>query len=111
MVDVQILLIDLILQKQKAYSHLLFNTRDNVDFEGIQWKLGVLYLLLDSCKILLIKECKEDWGFSRSFEPPISVLGKVLLGVILSNFAFICTLFISTRILLTSLAEITRLFH
>ncbi|KAF5176674.1 Arv1 family protein [Thalictrum thalictroides] len=32
---------------------------------------------------------------------------NVLLGVILSNFAFICTLFISTRILLTSLAEIT----
>ncbi|PIA45165.1 hypothetical protein AQUCO_01700595v1 [Aquilegia coerulea] len=105
--EIMILLIDLILQKRKAYSHLLFNTRDNVDFEGILWKLGVLHLLVDSCKILLLKECKDYWGSSRSFELSFLVLGKVLLGVILSNLAFICTLFLSTRILLTSFTEIT----
>ncbi|KAL5712408.1 hypothetical protein ACHQM5_014587 [Ranunculus cassubicifolius] len=105
--EIMILLIDLVLQKQKAYSHLLFNSRNDFDFEGSLWKLGLSFLLLDSCQILLLNECKQDCGLSRSYKFPVLACGKVLIDVLLSNFVFISVLFLASRILLTSLTKTT----
>ncbi|XP_010241061.1 PREDICTED: protein arv1 homolog isoform X2 [Nelumbo nucifera] len=108
--ETMILLIDLILHKQKAYRHLLYNTlnRHTVDFEGIWWKSSFVFLLLDACRILVLRRNGEYWGLSRSSWTSAWVCGKMLMDVLFENLVFICFLSIATRILLKSLPEVAR---
>lgn len=46
-----ILVIDLLLHKEKVYRHLFYNmfTRETLNFEGLFWWLSFGFLLLDAC--------------------------------------------------------------
>uniref|UniRef100_A0A1D1YQK2 Protein ARV n=1 Tax=Anthurium amnicola TaxID=1678845 RepID=A0A1D1YQK2_9ARAE len=108
--EFMILLIDLILHKQKAYRHLLFNMphHDAFNMEGILWKAGLIYFLSDTFRNVLLS---KEWDSSKGFLFFLWMCGKMLLEVFCGNFVFFGFLFLSTRILLnnqTSFLDIDR---
>ncbi|KAF8391083.1 hypothetical protein HHK36_023383 [Tetracentron sinense] len=105
-----ILLIDLILHKQKAYRHLLYNmlNRETVNIEGLLWKSTFVFLLLDACRMLILSRNEEEWGLSRSLFSSVWGCGKMLMAVFFENFMFLCVLLLTTRIMLNTYFEVTR---
>ncbi|XP_068634933.1 protein ARV 2-like isoform X2 [Aristolochia californica] len=95
--EIMIVLIDLILHKKKAYRHLLFNVPKHhaIDFEGILWKLMIIFLLLDLCRNLILYNSEET---ARNSFPSIWLCGKILIQVFAGNFAFFSTLFIALKL-------------
>ena len=55
--EIMILMIDLMLHKQKAYRHLLYNVlnQQTLKFEGLHWKLAIIYFIFDACIHLYVE--------------------------------------------------------
>ncbi|KMZ68789.1 hypothetical protein ZOSMA_22G00810 [Zostera marina] len=104
--EFMIVFIDLILHKEKAYRHLLYNMLnwDLVSEEGLLWKSTIIYIVLDGCRYLFLSEFKEELRASRNLLFPIWICTKVCLSVVLGNVMFLATLF-----LLISLSQTVRL--
>ncbi|KAK9082704.1 hypothetical protein Scep_029175 [Stephania cephalantha] len=107
--EIMILLIDLILHKQKAYRHLLYNTMnsDTVEVQGLLWKSSVVYLLLDACRSLFLKTNIEEGGFLGSSFSSMWPYRKVLVDVLVVNLIALVVLLSLTRAFLSS-SEIIR---
>lgn len=108
--EFMIILIDLILHKTKAYRHLLFNmlNLDAGDAKGVFLKSSFVYFLLDTCRISLLNNSKDDWDSSGSLLASIWTCGKVLMDVLLGNFIFISVIVLGTRFLLNLSLDISR---
>ncbi|KAF6136250.1 hypothetical protein GIB67_001659 [Kingdonia uniflora] len=89
--EFMILFIDLILHKHKAYRHLLYNC-PNLYSQGLFWKSGILYLLLDTSRRI-----KGELGFSP----------WVLFHVFFGNLMFISLLLVATKTFLNSSSKTT----
>lgn len=108
--EFMIILIDLILHKTKAYRHLLYNilNLEAGQFKGILWKSTLVYFLLDTCRILLLKGNKDDWDSSGNLLLSIWTCGKALTYVLMGNLMFISVLLLGTRAMLNPSFGITR---
>ncbi|XP_030487978.2 protein ARV 2 isoform X3 [Cannabis sativa] len=98
----QIVVIDLILHKPKAYRHLLYNVLDPqaLNLQGLLWKCSFGFLLLDAYRSLLICRSKEEWSLSTSIDSFIWTCQKILLDVFLGNLMFFSTFVLAMRIFL-----------
>ncbi|KAK2967389.1 hypothetical protein RJ640_023980 [Escallonia rubra] len=83
---VMILIIDLILHKEKAYRHLFFNmfTRDTLNSKGLLWRSE--------------EACSSSLRSAALFQS----YGKMLVDVVLGNFMFLSVLLVWTRVTLTA---------
>ncbi|KAK1311134.1 hypothetical protein QJS10_CPA08g01271 [Acorus calamus] len=98
--EFMIILIDLILHKQKAYRHLLYNvlTRDVIDAQGILWKSSLSYLMLDTYRYFLLSSSIKDLDSSGYSLFSLWICGKILLNVMFGNFVFSSILLLATWI-------------
>ncbi|XP_020096585.1 protein arv1 homolog isoform X2 [Ananas comosus] len=108
--EFMIILIDLILHKEKAYRHLLFNmlNLESGDIMGILQKSCLIYILLDAFRISFLKSSKDDWDFSTSLPFAIWTCGKVLMNVLLGSFVFMFIIFLTTRFFLNLSLDMAR---
>ncbi|CAH9131667.1 unnamed protein product [Cuscuta epithymum] len=92
--EIMIILIDLILHKRKAYRHLFYNmfTREKLNFEGLLWKSLLVFLLLDSYRMMILCTSPKERIWPTTFASLASIYGKVLFGVIFGNLVFLGTL-------------------
>ncbi|XP_068472559.1 protein ARV 2-like isoform X2 [Phaseolus vulgaris] len=88
-----ILVIDLILHKPKAYRHLLHNVinQETMKFQGLLWKLAVVFLLFEAYRCLILESGKGRLGSSMSVSSLVSICSKVLADVLFGNFMFLIT--------------------
>ncbi|RAL48459.1 hypothetical protein DM860_005883 [Cuscuta australis] len=102
--EIMILLIDLILHKRKAYRHLFYNMfpRVRLNFEGLLWKLLLLFLLLDSYRMMILSTTPKERILPTAFDSLVSIYGKVLYGVLFVNLVFLGTLLFGTMRFLKS---------
>ncbi|MED6149058.1 hypothetical protein PIB30_058916 [Stylosanthes scabra] len=100
--EIMILMIDLMLHKQKAYRHLLYNVlnQQTLKFEGLHWKLAVIYLIFDACINLYVE--------ARNSSSLVSTCCKVLVDVVFGNFMFLLTFFFMFKIFLNISISISR---
>ncbi|XP_072062807.1 protein ARV 2 isoform X3 [Arachis hypogaea] len=98
----QILMIDLMLHKQKAYRHLLYNVlnQQTLKFEGLHWKLAIIYFIFDACIHLYVE--------ARNSSSLVSTCCKVFMYVVFGNFMFLLTFFIMFKIFLNASINISR---
>ncbi|CAH9097727.1 unnamed protein product [Cuscuta epithymum] len=97
-----IILIDLILHKRQAYRHLFYNmfTPEKLNFEGLLWKLLLVFLLLDSYRMMILCTSPEERIWPTTFASLASIYRKVMFGVIFGNLVLLGTLlFGATRFL------------
>ncbi|XP_050387598.1 protein ARV 2-like [Argentina anserina] len=99
-----IILIDLILHKKKAYTHLLYNVIDPQApaFQGLLWKSALGFLLLDAYRSLFLERTKEEWGFSMSFASLLWRFQNMLMDVVFGNFMFFSALLLAARALFST---------
>ncbi|CAA6662547.1 unnamed protein product [Spirodela intermedia] len=97
--EFMILLIDLILHKERAYRHLLFNllNQDSIAREGILWKSSLIYFLADIYRTALLS---GEWNSSKSSLFSVCICGKVLGEVFCGNLSFFGFLFLADRVFL-----------
>ncbi|XP_048335237.2 protein ARV 2 isoform X2 [Ziziphus jujuba] len=102
--EIMIIVIDLILQKPKAYRHLLYNVLGPKSsyFEGLLGKLSFGFLVLDGYRSLFIDRSREQLGLSTSFSSLLWRFQKLLMDVFLGNFIFLSTFLLATRIFLSA---------
>ncbi|CAJ1915392.1 unnamed protein product [Sphenostylis stenocarpa] len=93
-----ILVIDLILHKPKAYRHLLHNVinQETMKFQGLLWKLAVMFLLFEAYRCLILEKGKLD--SSMSVSSLVSICWKVLTDVLFGNFMFLLTFIFMIKI-------------
>ncbi|XP_065869647.1 protein ARV 1-like isoform X2 [Euphorbia lathyris] len=105
-----IILIDLVLHKQKAYRHLLYNAlnQETMNLEGLLWKSTMAFILLDAYRSLLLQRNEEQQGSSLSYSLLVSRSQKVSMDVFVGNLIFFCILLLAMRILLNKSVEISR---
>ncbi|ESW34070.1 hypothetical protein PHAVU_001G121700 [Phaseolus vulgaris] len=91
--EIMILVIDLILHKPKAYRHLLHNVinQETMKFQGLLWKLAVVFLLFEAYRCLILESGKGRLGSSMSVSSLVSICSKVLADVLFGNFMFLIT--------------------
>ncbi|KAL8121779.1 protein ARV 2-like [Apium graveolens] len=96
-----ILVIDLILHKEKVYRHLFYNmfTRETLNFEVWLWKLAFSFLILDTYKIFVLSRIEDGLKSSMSFASLISCYAKLLMDVGFGNLMFLMMLFLGIRVL------------
>ncbi|XP_024028488.1 protein arv1 homolog [Morus notabilis] len=101
--EIMIIVIDLIVNKPKAYRHLLYNVlgSQTLNFKGLLWKLSFGFLLLDAYRSLLICRSKEEWS-STSIASFIWTCQKVLMDVVIGNLMFFATFLLAMRIFLST---------
>ncbi|CAN6710658.1 hypothetical protein ACFX13_001036 [Malus domestica] len=99
-----IILIDLILHKTKAYTHLLYNVIDPQapSFQGLLWKSTFGFLLLDAYRSLFLERSKEEWGLSMSFASLLWRFQKMLMDIVFGNIMFLSTFLLAMRILFST---------
>ncbi|KAM7497347.1 hypothetical protein LguiA_021761 [Lonicera macranthoides] len=102
--EIMILLIDLILHKEKAYRHLFYNmfNRETMNFEGLLWKLAFSFLLLDAYRVLTLSRGGEACSSSPSFGTIVWSCGKMLVDLLFGNIMCACVLIFGTRCLLNA---------
>ncbi|XP_020978825.1 protein arv1 homolog isoform X3 [Arachis ipaensis] len=102
----QILMIDLMLHKQKAYRHLLYNVlnQQTLKFEGLHWKLAIIYFIFDAC----IHSYVEARNSSSLVSTCCKVHTYVFMYVVFGNFMFLLTFFIMVKIFLNASINISR---
>ncbi|XP_048421326.1 protein ARV 1-like isoform X2 [Pyrus x bretschneideri] len=100
----QIIPIDSILHKTKAYTHLLYNVIDPQapSFQSLMWKSTFGFLLLDACRSLFLEGSKEEWGLSMSFALLLWRFQKMLMDVVFGNIMFLSTFVLAMRILFST---------
>ncbi|XP_058097424.1 protein ARV 1-like isoform X2 [Magnolia sinica] len=69
---------------------------------GILWKSIFGYLFLDACRHLISNNSKEEFASSTSSLSSIPACGKMLMEILLGNFAFFGFLVFATRFLMKS---------
>lgn len=108
--EIMILVIDLILHKPKAYRHLLYNVlnQQNLKFEGLFWKLAVIFLLFDAYKCLILESSEGNVVSSISFSSLVSTFWKMLMDVFFGNFMFLVTFLFMVKIFLHTSICISR---
>ncbi|WCJ19915.1 Arv1-like protein [Euphorbia peplus] len=108
--ELLIILIDLVLHKQKAYRHLLYNVlnQETLNLEGLLLKSTVAFLLLDAYRSLLLQRNEEQQGSSLSFSFLVSRSQKMSMDVFVGNLIFFCILLLAMKILLDKSVEISR---
>ncbi|KAL1819843.1 hypothetical protein ACET3Z_014712 [Daucus carota] len=96
-----ILVIDLILHKEKVYRHLFYNmfTRETLNFEVWLWKLAFGFLVMDTYKTLVLSRIEDGLKSSTSFASLVSCYGKLLMDVVFGNLMFLMMLFLGIRVL------------
>ncbi|XP_022543747.2 protein ARV 2-like isoform X1 [Brassica napus] len=94
----QIIFIDLILHKTKAYRHLLYNvfTQETVYVQHLLWKLVLAYLLLDTYRSLLLRRTSDESSVPISF---VLASLQVLVNVLSANFAFVLSFALASKII------------
>ncbi|XP_027365991.1 protein arv1 homolog isoform X1 [Abrus precatorius] len=108
--EIMILVIDIILHKPKAYRHLLYNVinQENLKFQGLLWKLAVIFLLFDAYKCMILESSKGKLGSSMSFSSLVSICCKMLMDVLFGNFMLLLTFFFTVKIFLHTSISISR---
>ncbi|XP_020978826.1 protein arv1 homolog isoform X4 [Arachis ipaensis] len=104
--EIMILMIDLMLHKQKAYRHLLYNVlnQQTLKFEGLHWKLAIIYFIFDAC----IHSYVEARNSSSLVSTCCKVHTYVFMYVVFGNFMFLLTFFIMVKIFLNASINISR---
>ncbi|GLJ09287.1 hypothetical protein SUGI_0105680 [Cryptomeria japonica] len=94
--EIMILLIDLILHKTKAFRHLFFNLLhlNKYGLQDLVWKAAIIFLLLDTCRQVVLNPSKLHSELSRSDLSMWIATGKIMANTVLSNLLFFCILFI-----------------
>nr|XP_025699970.1 protein arv1 homolog isoform X4 [Arachis hypogaea] len=104
--EIMILMIDLMLHKQKAYRHLLYNVlnQQTLKFEGLHWKLAIIYFIFDACIHLYV----EARNSSSLVSTCCKVHTYVFMYVVFGNIMFLLTFFIMVKIFLNASINISR---
>ncbi|KAH8968265.1 hypothetical protein BDL97_03G118800 [Sphagnum fallax] len=104
--EMMIVLIDLVLQKSKAYRHIFFNypLLHKLSMREFVWKASLLVLLLDSCKLCLRGVGTADVVRWESFLSFIFTAGKVVAKVALVDNLSLLTVLVVSHILLKRVA-------
>ncbi|KAJ4914660.1 Arv1-like protein [Raphanus sativus] len=95
-----IIFIDLVLHRPKVYRHVLFNeiNQETVNIQHLLWKLVFAYILLDSYRSLLLGRTNEQTSL-------VLITVKVLIDVLSTNFAFLCSFALAAKSLLNEVSR------
>ncbi|XP_023527859.1 protein arv1 homolog isoform X5 [Cucurbita pepo subsp. pepo] len=104
--EIMIVLIDLILLKRQAYTHLLYNLIDTdcLSRQDLAWKFGLSFLLLDAYRYMILRLSEKQ--SSMTFSSTIGICQKILMDICVGNIMFICALHILSRVFLRSSAGV-----
>ncbi|XP_024625288.1 protein ARV 2 isoform X2 [Medicago truncatula] len=108
--EIMIIVIDIILHKPKAYRHLLYNVinQEAMKFQGLLWKLAVIFLLFDAYRYLILESSKGKLGSSMSYSSLVSMCCKMLIDVCFGNFMFLLTFFFMVKMFLHISISVSR---
>ncbi|XP_061364801.1 protein ARV 2-like isoform X2 [Gastrolobium bilobum] len=108
--EIMILVIDLILHKPKAYRHLLHNVinQETLKFQGLLWKLAVIFLLFEAYKFFILESSKGKLGSLMNYSSLVSTCWKMLMDVFFGNFIFLLTFFFMVKIFLHTSISVSR---